>query len=203
MFAVLPRLKESDMLPKSFLIVGSSILAAAAASFATGASAHSVTVIGNNADAIACYRAAESEARRPDAVALCSAAIQEGELSVRDQMATFVNRGIVRFRIEEFDGAIADFDAALALQPGQPDALVNKGITMLAGGAEIDNALTLIDQGIANRPQRPWVGYYGRGVANELAGRDAQAYRDYRRAQELRPGWAPAEQALTRFSVRS
>ena len=58
------------MLPKSFLIVGSSILAAAAASFATGASAHSVTVIGNNADAIACYRAAESEARRPDAIRL-------------------------------------------------------------------------------------------------------------------------------------
>ena len=183
------------MIARSIFLIGSSLL------LATAANAHSVTVIGTNADAIACYRAADSEVRRPDAVRQCTIAIEEGDLSTQDRMATLVNRGIVHFRLESFDAAIADFDAALAIQPGQPDALINKGITMLAGGAEIGSALALIDQGLDGRPQRPWVGYYGRAVAHELQGRDAQAYRDYRRAQELRPGWRPAEQALARFSV--
>jgi guanylate kinase len=79
------------------------------------AHAHSVTVIGSNADAIACYRAAESESKRPDALVRCSAAIEERQLTDRDRMATFVNRGIVRFRLEDLSGALADFDSALAL----------------------------------------------------------------------------------------
>lgn len=184
------------MLGRSLLLIGASLLAAGAAQ------AHSVTVIGNNADAIACYRAADSEDRRPDAVRTCTIAIDEGDLTLHDRMATFVNRGIVRFRLEDFGGAIADFDAAMEIEPGQADAMINKGITMLAAGAEIDSAIALIDRGIAHEPQRPWVGYYGRAVGHELAGRDAQAYRDYRRAQELRPGWAPAEEALSRFTIR-
>lgn len=184
------------MFARSLLLIGSSLLVASAAN------AHTINVLGTNADAIACFRAAESEVARPDILRTCTAALESNDLTTRDQMATFVNRGIVRFRIEDFDGAIADFDAALALQPGQPDALINKGITMLAGGAPVDSALALIDQGLAAGPQRPWVGYYGRAVAHELAGRDAQAYRDYRRATELRPGWRPAQAALTRFSVR-
>jgi tetratricopeptide (TPR) repeat protein len=139
--------------------------------------------------------------RRPDALERCAAAL-EADLTNHDRLATFVNRGIIRFRLEDTTGALADFDSALAIDSDQPDALINKGITMLAGGAEIGASMALIEQGLTGSPQRPWVGYYGRGVAHELAGRDSQAYQDYRRAQELRPGWAPAEQALSRFSVR-
>ncbi len=184
------------MLTRSFLLIGASLLAAGAAN------AQSITVLGSNADAIACYRAADSEMRRPDAVRICGAALANRDLTDRDRMATFVNRGIIRFRLEDHDAALADFDAALAIEPGQPDALINRGITMLAGGDDLGAALATIEQGLAGRPNRPWVGYYGRAVAHELAGRDAQAYHDYRRARELRPGWRPAELALTRFSVR-
>jgi len=184
------------MIGRTLFLIGSSLLVA------TSAGAHSVTVIGGNADAIDCYRAADSEQRRPEAIAKCNQALQAADVDERDRMATLVNRGIIRFRLEDFEGAMVDFDAALALEPGQPDAMINRGITMLAGGAEIDDAMTYLNRGIERNPQRPWVGYYGRGVAHELAGRDTMAYREYRRAQELRPGWAPAEQALTRFSVR-
>lgn len=174
----------------------------AAAAFAGAAQAHSISVLGTNADAIACFRAADSEARRPDAVAICSKAIRDGNLTRYDEMATLVNRGIVQFRLEDFDAAIADFDAAMAMEPNQPDAMINRGITMLAAGHDIDASLAYIDRGLAGGPQRPWVGYYGRAVANELAGRDAAAYRDYRRAQQLRPGWDLPRLALARFSVR-
>ena len=168
---------------------------------AASASAGTLTVVGANADAQACYRAADSEAQRADAVPLCTRALAEGNLSQRDTIATLVNRGIVQFRLSAIDAALADFDAVLAQEPGQPDALINKGVALLAGGAEIDVAVALFDEGLARGPQRPWVGYYGRAVAHELAGRDALAYRDYRTARELRPGWRLAEDALSRFSV--
>lgn len=184
------------MLTRSLLLAGATILAAGAAH------AQSITVLGSNADAIACYRAADSETRRPDAVRTCGVALADRDLTDRDRMATLVNRGIVQFRLDNPDAAIADFDAALALQPGQPDALINRGIAMIAGGADLGAAATTIEQGLAGRPQRPWVGYYGLAVAHELAGRDAQAYRDYRRARDMRPGWGPAELALSRFTVR-
>lgn len=181
---------------RSFFLVGAALLVGSAAN------AHSVTIIGTNADAIACFRAADSDARRPDAVRICAAALSSSDLDNQDRMATFVNRGVVQFRLENFDAALADFDAALAMAPGQPDALINRGITMLANGGDDGEAMAMIDQGLAGQPQRPWVGYYGRAVAHELAGRDGQAYRDYQRARDLRPGWRPAELALTRFSVR-
>ena len=176
--------------------LGGSLLLAAAAN------AHSITVIGANADALACYRAADSETRRPDVVATCTRALREGDLDHYDRMATLVNRGIVQFRLAEFDAALADFDAALGMEPGQPDALINRGITMLAAGHDIDRSLAYIDRGLEGGPRRPWVGYYGRAVGHELAGRDAAAYHDYRRALDLRPGWHLAREALARFSVR-
>ena len=183
------------MIVRSLLVLGSSLLVA------TAAQAQSVTIIGANAEALMCYRAADSELRRPDALEKCAIAL-EADLSNHDRMATFINRGVIRFRLEDTSGALADFDAALAIDPDQPDAMINKGIAMLADGADIGASMALIEEGLTHGPQRPWIGYYGRAVAHELSGRDSQAYQDYLRAQELRPGWQPAVQALSRFSVR-
>ena len=47
---------------------------------------------------------------------------------------------------------------------------------MLAAGHDIDQSAAFIERGLAAGPERPWVGYYARAVANELAGRDAAAY---------------------------
>lgn len=182
------------MIARSLLILGASVLAASAAH------GQSVTIIGANADALACYRAADSDLRRADALGACALALQ-ADLTNHDRMATFINRGVIRFRLEDTSGALSDFESALAIDPRQPDALINKGIAMLADGADIGASLAFIEEGLDRGPQRPWVGYYGRAVAHELAGRDTEAYHDYRRAQELRPGWQPAVQALSRFSI--
>lgn len=173
----------------------------AAAAVAGTANAHSISVLGRNADAVACFRAADSELPRPDAVGICSKALRSSDLDRHDQMATLVNRGIVQFRLENFDGALADFDAAMAIQSAQPDAMINRGITMIAAGQDIDASIRYIDEGLAGGPQRPWVGYYGRAFANELAGRYGPAYRDYRRASELRPSWQLPREAMSRFAV--
>jgi tetratricopeptide (TPR) repeat protein len=189
--------EEATMIGKALFALGATCV------FAGAANAHSISVLGTNADAVACFRAADSDVRQPRAIDTCSKALRDGNLDQHDQMATLVNRGIVQFRLEAFDAALADFDAAMVLEPNQPDAMINRGITMLAAGQDVDASLAYIDDGIERGPQRPWVGYYGRAVANELAGRDAAAYRDYRRAQDLQPGWALPRRALARFSTRS
>lgn len=186
------------MFAKSMILLGASLAIPAAAQAA------SITIMGSNPLARACYQAAEATQYAPpgaDALAVCNRALTTTALSHDDQVATHVNRGIVEFRLGQTDRAMADFDAALALAPRQPDALINKGITLLASGGSIDAALDLLNAGIAGDPHRPWVGYYGRAVAHELAGRDAEAYHDYRQAAELKPGWTLAREALARFSV--
>ena len=184
------------MFGKTVLALGATVALAGAAN------AHSITVLGANADAIACFRAADSEMRRPDALEACAAALRNSDLTSYDRMATFVNRGIVRFRLEDFSGAIGDFDEAMRIEPNQPDAMINRGITMLAAGHDVDQSTSYIERGLAGGPQRPWVGYYGRAVANELTGQVRAAYEDYRQASLLDPKWQDPKSDLARFRVR-
>jgi tetratricopeptide (TPR) repeat protein len=185
------------MIARLCLLAGASLLVAGSAN------AHTLVVAGRNADARACYESARDDRAWEATLPRCTRALEVGDLSRRDTIATHVNRGILRLRLSDVDGAIADFDSALAMSPRQPDALINKGIALLSRGDSDNMALTLIEQGLAGEPERPWVGYWARAVAHELAGRDAQAYQDYQRAEQLRPGWAPAREALARFSVVS
>lgn len=186
------------MFAKAMIVLGTSLALPVAAYGAT------LTIIGQSPEARACYLAAEASdvvMPGPEAMATCNRALQVEDLTFEDTVATHVNRGIIEFRQAQFDRAMADFDAALGMAPNQPDALINKGITMLASGGSIESALQMLDAGLAGRPQRPWVGHYGLAVAHELAGRDADAYREYQRAQELKPTWDLPKAALARFSV--
>lgn len=163
-----------------------------------------ISVGGQNALAHACYVAAEHgpSISQRQALATCDRSLQEEALLVRDRMATHVNRGVINFRSRNLHAALLDFDRALALQPNQPDALINKALTMTAGDGDINEAIKLFDTALAGKPERPWIGYYGRAVAHELSMHDALAYYDYRRAQALRPDWTLPSAALTRFTVK-
>lgn len=183
------------MLARSIVIGGALLVTA------TAAGAHTLTVAGRNADARACYDSARFDRAWATTLPRCTRALREGDLSQLDHVATLVNRGILRLRLSDARGAVADFDAAMAIVPDQPDAQINKGIALLSIGGSDDLALDLINRGIQGEPERPWVGYWARAVAHELAGRDTDAYRDYRQAEQLYPGWAPAREALSRFRV--
>lgn len=183
-------------------MIGKAVFAACASMvLPVAALAASISVFGQNAQARACFLAADRDSASTRDLAVCNRAIQSETLNHGDFIATLVNRGIVNFRMQRFDAAVADFDQVLAREPGQPDALINKGITLLASGGSLEAATRMLDDGLAGGPQRPWVGYYGRAVAHELAGRDAEAFRDYKQAQALKPGWSVAEKALSRFSA--
>ena len=81
---------------------------------------------------------------------------------------------------------IADFDRAIALDPNQPEAYLNKGAALIRRKNAAE-AVQLFTVALEHNTTRPAVAHYGRAVANEALGNVAAAYRDYRRASELAP----------------
>jgi tetratricopeptide (TPR) repeat protein len=175
-------------------IVIAALLAACAAPAAA-----SVMVIGSS-DARLCYEAADSpilpqlsDMRR------CDDALNAG-LAGYESVATHVNRGILRLRRGLVDEAISDFDAAMALDPNQPEAYLNKGAALMQR-QNASEAVQLFTVALQHNTQRPAIAHYGRAMANEALGNVREAYQDYRMASELAPGWSAPRADLQRFRV--
>jgi tetratricopeptide (TPR) repeat protein len=185
------------------MTLGKFLLAAAAAAIAIPASA-AVTVIGNSSARL-CYEAADSRLSPSRAtLSRCDEALEGENLSLSryEVVATHVNRGILKLRLGDVDEAIADFDRAIALDPDQAEAYLNKGMAALRLPNGWEQAVPLFDTAIAKQTRRPAIAYYGRGVAHELAGNLKGAYYDYRQASLLEPKWREPQTELARFTVR-
>jgi tetratricopeptide (TPR) repeat protein len=168
----------------------------------TGAPAHAaVTVIGNTF-ARTCYDAAENRFGGTDALSDCDKALQQENLGGSDLVATYVNRGILKLRLANVDGAVADFDRAISLDPSQPEAYLNKGAALLKLPQGEERAVALFNTALEKKTSRPAVAYYGRAIAHELNGRINEAYRDYRQASALEPKWREPKAELARFTTR-
>jgi tetratricopeptide (TPR) repeat protein len=172
------------------------VLLAAAASPVSA----SVVVVGGSA-ARTCYEAADSPLL-PTAADLrgCDQALRDEALVRDDVVATHVNRGILRLRRNQIDAAIRDFDDAIALDPSQPEAYLNKGAALM----RVENAgdaLPLFTASLERNTLRPELAHFGRAIANETLGNLRAAYDDYRRASELSPNWQEPRTELARFRV--
>lgn len=163
-----------------------------------------VTVIGNSSARL-CYEAADSP-MLPTAreFAYCNEAFGEA-LSRHDTVATHVNRGILRLRRGQIDDAIADFDTAIAMDPRQPEAYLNKGAALirLNNPVQFTEAARLFTVALERNTRRPAIAHFGRAIANEELGNVRDAYRDYRRASELDPDWDDPQTELRRFRIVS
>jgi tetratricopeptide (TPR) repeat protein len=175
------------------------VIAALLAALAAPASA-AVFVIGNS-DARLCYESADSPMLPgPRDLRRCDEALLHENLTNYETVATHVNRGILRLRRGLTDEAVADFDRAIALDPEQPEAYLNKGAALIRRHNPQD-ALQLFTVALERNTSRPAIAHYGRAVANEQLGNVAAAYHDYRRASELDPEWREPRTELARFRV--
>ncbi|HEX6860289.1 MAG TPA: hypothetical protein VF138_08860 [Caulobacteraceae bacterium] len=180
------------------MLRGSLVVAAALAAFATQTSA-ATTVLGNGLAGI-CSQYAKAGADEDDALEVCTIALETEAMNRRDRAGTYVNRGVIRMRRQEYGAARRDFDIAVKLQPDMGEAFVNRG-GALVGEKRYMEALLEIDKGLALEPEEPEKAWYNRGLANEGLADLKAAYFDYLKAQELAPDWDIPQRELKRFTV--
>jgi tetratricopeptide (TPR) repeat protein len=148
-----------------------------------------------------CYDASQSRIADRTAIETCNLAFTDQALDTHDRVATHVNRGIIFYLSDNLAAANYDFDQAIALDPNEPEAWLNKGLAVLKGGNS-EAAVTLFEKALALKTVRPALAYYGRAIANEDRGQIRQAYADLRRAHDLDPRWALPGEELKRYLVR-
>jgi tetratricopeptide (TPR) repeat protein len=175
-------------------------LVTAAALLGTAPATAAITVLGSTA-ARSCFEAAESKGTpHRDSFARCDEALSQEALDKHDTVATHVNRGILRARLGDIQGAISDFDAASSLDPNEPEAYLNKGMVLMRQSSA-DAALPLFTAALEKKTRRPALAYFGRGVAHEDLGNVRSAYFDYKAATQADPKWKEPRLELARFQV--
>ena len=166
---------------------------------ASGSANAAVTVIGNGLGAN-CYQMAEFGGDPARGVQICTLAIEQESLSVSDRAATYINRGILRSRGGNADGALKDYNLGLGIDGNHGEGYVDRGATYIAL-QRYPEAMADIDRGIALGANKLQIAYYDRAIVHEAIGDVRAAYLDYKKAVELAPDFALASEQLRRFKV--
>ena len=175
------------------------VFAALAAMSLGGQSQAATTVLGNGLAGF-CSQAAKAGEDDQPSLEVCTLALETESLSRRDRAGTYVNRGVIKMRRQEYVAAHKDFNTAVRLQPDMGEAYVNRG-GALVGQKRYMEALLEIDKGLTLAPEEPEKAYYNRALAYEGLDNLKAAYFDYQKAVELKPDWEMPKRELLRFSV--
>jgi tetratricopeptide (TPR) repeat protein len=179
------------------------IFAAAALTFASAAwstqSDAAITVLGGGL-ARSCFEYAEFGGDVTEGITTCTTAIEETAMTGKDLAATYINRGILKSRSDRPQTALDDYNRGISIDGNLGEAYVDRGVAMIVM-QRYEEALTDIDKGIAIGFDRMQIAYYDRSIADEALGNIRAAYDDCRKAVELQPDFALAQQRLTRFRI--
>jgi tetratricopeptide (TPR) repeat protein len=102
----------------------------------------------------------------------------------------YTERGIACLRIDDFDGAIANFDKAIALNPGDAVNYLRRSVAYKERGLDSRNkddlnlAVADLDKAIAIDPLNA-VYYFSRGSVKLYQWKDREAELDFRKSLEL------------------
>lgn len=166
---------------------------------ATAGEAGAVVIVVGGGAGTQCY--ATAEFGDPfKAFDICSKALADQQMSVRDRAATYVNRSVVRLRVHDYNGAVADCDLSIARVPTIGEAYVNRGAALINLGRSQD-ALTDLNKAIDLGLDKVHLAYYNRGLAKEKLNDARGAYADYKKALDLDPTFTMAAEELKRFTV--
>ena len=131
----------------------------------------------------------------------CDLAVRAPDATPELRAGSYNNRGVIKFSQGDIDGALADFDAAIAIRDDLGQAHVNRGYVFVAKQRWQD-CIAAFDRGIALGANELEKAYFNRGIAHEELGHAREAYYDYLKASELKPEWEEPKRELTRFKVK-
>jgi tetratricopeptide (TPR) repeat protein len=157
------------------------------------------SVIGNGIARV-CYEHTKDGLNARDGMRICSDALENDVLTAKDRTATLINRAIERAQSSDTDGAMNDYEAAIAIGANPGAAYLNRSATLIALKRYSD-ALGDADRAIALHVDRLEVAYYNRGLANESLGNIEAAYHDFQDALKAAPDFAAATEQLARFRL--
>lgn len=178
------------------LMFGAAIVAALAMG---GPARASVTVIGGGL-AEACSKAAISGKTDVRLERTCTEALDKETMDSRDRAGTLVNRGILKMRRMNWDGAASDFNEAVRLKPDLGEAYANRGAVSI-GMHKYAESLPDLNKGLELGVEAPAKVYFDRALAYEGLDDAKSAYFDYQKAVELSPDWEAPKTELARFHV--
>ena len=176
---------------------------------AYAASSDTSTTIGQP-PAADCFNAAQavsrpgnalSEPARAAALANCAQALS-AKISAKDRIATLINRGTIEAASGDVTSSLADYDAALAMNPKMGDIFINRG-TALMRVARYEEARVSFDQAVSLGGANTYIAYFNRAMAEEKGGNVNSAYLDYKLAVASAPNYQPAKNELARFQAVS
>lgn len=125
-----------------------------------------------------------------EAIRLYSSALGHGDLAPISQANVHNDRGIAYTRIEQTDNALADFTAAIELNPRHETAYVNRGDVFQFKG-QYEKAIADYDAALAIERDDD-VALYDRGNSYAALGKHEQALADYDAAIRLNAKYAAA-----------
>ena len=169
--------------------------------------AGTITTIGQT-PATDCFNAAQTVSRtgnalsepvRASVLASCAQALSD-KISPKDRIATLVNRGTIEAASSNIDASLADYDAALALNPNMADIYIDRGSALMRA-ARYEEARVSFDKAVSLGGANTYMAYFNRAMAEEKAGSVASAYQDYKQAVALAPDYQPAKSELARFQT--
>jgi tetratricopeptide (TPR) repeat protein len=169
------------------------------ATLLSGTASAAVAVLGNGT-ANTCFSEAESGFDVKFGISMCDDALKHETLSMIDRASTLINRGILRARADDSDGALQDYADALQIGENSGEAYLNRSATLIAL-KRFDDAKSDADEAIAHGTKRLEIAYYNRAVANEALGNIGAAFQDYKAALEVQPKFVAARQQLARYRV--
>jgi tetratricopeptide (TPR) repeat protein len=129
---------------------------------------------------------------------ICTRALSDAEMTVRDRAATYINRSVVRLRVHDWTGALADTDLSIARVSNLGEAYVNRGAALLNLNRP-QEALNDLNKAITIGLDKVHLAYYNRGLAKEKLNDPRGAFADYKKALDLDPTFSIAADELKRF----
>jgi lipoprotein NlpI len=118
-------------------------------------------------------------------IVACTQSIKSGKWTGNNQAINYGNRGKAYEDKGDFDRAIADYNQAISINPGNATFYNNRGIAY-RGKGDLDRAIADYNQAISLNP-KDHDAYYNRGISYRTKGDLDHAIADYNQAISLNP----------------